>query len=436
MRAILKKGLLPLLIIIVLTGSLIAFSTLQNNSTPFTETIEQTHHLQDSNSTDYQQVKDPSYPQTTEEAPATSAASYVIQTDGQGQYTAVNGTTGQTTIQSTNMSYVIQSTINSLEGLCVAGGRYGGTIKLTSGTYTLTTGLIIDHQFAGITIEGEGGGTTIEYQGTDAAIKLTKETERNTLKDFQILLKNVNTSGIQIQQGHKNTIDNIIIRGKGASDQNTGISIAGESHWNHISNTYIHHIQQCIEFKKTTQGYPHFNSISTSQLRDTAFGLLIAGQNIGVSETAIEEFTTNGIRIQSDTGSYANFQNTYMESTLGGEAGIYIEPNAGGITWTSGSIICDEGTKIIDQGIGKNRWVGPGWENSGYVEIANGGTWNHALLGTPTVIQLTPLTNSQTPITASVAARDSTQITIALCYTNGTLVTTKMAVYWEAKYQP
>jgi hypothetical protein len=429
------KLVLPLLIIIVLTGALMALSNVQNNSyASTTQAFNQTQTQQSSIATQQQTQETISPAATTDNPPST--ASYRIEVNGQGSTTAVNASTGEIIIQSTNTSYIIQSTINSLQALGVEGGRYGGTIQLSNGIYTLTTGLIIDRQFAGVTIEGEGGGTTLVYSGSGAAITLTQETERNTLRDFQILLKNNSTCGIQIQHGQKNTIDNVIVKGKGSGDGNTGILIAGESHWNHISNTYIQNIQQCIQFKKTDVGYPHFNSISTSELRDTSYGLIIAAQNIGVSDTAIEQFAVNGITIQSDTGSYANFQNTYIESTLGGEVGLYIEPNAGGITWTSGTIITKYGTTIVDKGIGNNRWIGPGWENSGYVELSNGGTWNHALLSTPTVVQLTPLTAAQTPITTYVAGRNSTTITIALFYTNGTAVSSPIAVYWEAKYQP
>ncbi len=428
------KGLLVILVSLVLTGVLIVFSAPQNDAVYPRQTIEQTQQ-QTSNSSGPQRIEEPAPIESTEASPAASAASYVVQTDGSGQYQVINGTTGETTTQSTNVTSAIQLAIDSLESLCVPGGRYGGTIKLASGVYTLPAGLIIDNEYAGITIEGEGGGTVLEYQGNNAAITLAKDTERNTLRDFQILLKG-NSVGIQIQQGHKNTIDNVIITGGGSTDSNRGMLIAGESHWNHISNSYVHRIQTCIEFRKTSQGYPHFNSISTSQLRECTYGLVLAGQNIGVSDTAIEDFKVNGIRVLSDTGSYANFQNTYIESANGGEVGLFIEPNSGGITWTSGSIICDRGTTIIDQGIGKNCWVGPGWQNSGYVEVSNGGTWSHALLGTPTVIELTPLTNSQAPVIAYVSARDANTITVGLYYTNGTAVTTKVAVYWEAKYQP
>ena len=350
-------------------------------------------------------------------------------------YRAESNVAGVDDLSSTTGSTLFQAVIDALEALSGgAGARYCAKAHIRAGDYTLATELELNTQYSGIIFEGEGLGTTLNFSGNGACFKLTNDTERNVFRDMQIILTDLADYGFELDGVHKNHFDNIKVYGTSNTDTRTGFYIYDESHWNHIQNCYVQQIEECVEFAKIGGGYPHFNTITHSQLRDCSYGVKIQGQNVGVSHTAIEQFAQNGIRIVEDTGSFAEFRNVYVESTVGGETGLHIEANVGGITWEAGLPICT--TPIVDNGIGANRFIGYGWQNGGYVTKADGETFAHALWGTPTMIQFTMLDAADRYI-VWVGARDATDITVKLWDdVAGALEAVAKTIYWYAEYQP
>jgi len=100
--------------------------------------------------------------------------------------------------------------------------------------------------------------------------------------------------------------------------------------------------------------------------------------------------------------------------------------NVAAFNSTSGTITCE----IVEFNLGYAT------ENSGTSSLANGDWFAHGLVGTPTIVILTPQvgTYGGAPFGVSVNAKNSTHVQVSVYWYNGTAITVAQSISWYAKY--
>ena len=332
----------------------------------------------------------------------------------------------------------------------------GGSIYLTPGTYPLANTFEVDTQFPSLNIIGAGRSTILAYSGTSACIKFSAEAETCLLSNFKIILSGAGSCGVLLDHGQKNKFDNIDIEGTGNTDGRTGIIVSGESHWNKFYDCSVHNIQNCYHWRYVSEagvGYPIRNMAYDCIARDCGNGWKIESTDNLFDAITCENFNGVGIDLgAAGAGGWNEFNKPYIEGGGLEEAGsiaIRINVAAGSETFVSPVYNMVVGTKLVNNGGTHSRWVGPNYQNGWYVaDCVNGTVFNHGLAGTPSSVHLTLLTgtdflSASKNIIVFASAISSTQITVGMQWSDGSLVTSRPApytggytVYVYAEYQP
>ena len=411
-----------------------------------------------------------------------STASYVISTDGTYYYAtrydgylAYGGPNNRGAVSGTNASAVIQAAINAL-------GTAGGKIFIKGGTYIINTKL--NNTRYGLTIEGEGPGTSILHGVT--ILKLG-----NNVNDYifynnfghNLILRNILFDGNKDNNptgkglyllGDDLNLENIAVLHSG------GTGIEGEPRASFFKNVYV---ELCngtgFFFYPVTVDQP-FNNVFINLYsfgNDKGFVIQKGNRNVFIGCVADKNqrdgFVLEGSSDNRFVGciAYNNSQaadNTYDAFRLESYGGVnslrnvfdnpvIYSPNAAtrhryGIYEVDANqdynvylaaTFYQVGTAIVKSGAHSIIKCSPNYvtENSGTATVANGEWISHGLAGTPTTVTVTPTTltygTPPVPVVVGVVARNSTMFQVGCYWTNGTAITNDAIVIdWYAEYKP
>lgn len=389
-----------------------------------------------------------------------SATSLTVWRDG-SYYFGKNGY-GQILYSGTNATLVIQNCIDNLAG---------GTIFVSAGIYSLSTGININKN--DISIQGEGTATIFDL-GTNGITAFTFYSSitpahrwRSGLKNMRIDATNrpVNSKGLNVTNHNLFRLENVFI-----NQMETGMSL-NTSFYGEYSGLNIYNCTLGLDlgYASSTTFYGLFTIHCTTGVDTSAgsgaitfikpnveyctngmvfdrgmHGMTINGGYFGnINGTALllsgldNTYPSEGCLI--DSGDYLlndiNIEIRYVNgseirgiySTQSTTCGIRIHASAKNVSINHNKFedstplnITSSHTLFFENNVGYTT------ENSGSASLATGATVTHGLAGTPTCVLLTNSVSEDTWVTAIGAT------TFAVNFDGGGTQT----VYWYAEFQP
>lgn len=165
--------------------------------------------------------------------------SYLIETDGNGWYRAINGTDGSIPFESVNASYVINSALST------------GVVQLNRGTYNIDSSLLIDTSNSGI-IGEQKGAVTLNWTGTTGGYMVKIDGEscllNNIVKNLELRTNNI-TNGVLVNFARHFTLTELNIIAEGTNDYSAFVmdALTGNVAWGIINHIHVDKMGEVIQ---------------------------------------------------------------------------------------------------------------------------------------------------------------------------------------------